>query len=146
MATWKAFLAGVAGLAISPVSFGAADPCPQGRSLERQIRQADVVALGTVLLEPACPPHRTDNIEEDRVCLSAQVEITIRKSWKGPPAAGHYLLLPMALDKPSMRLNDGDTVVVFAKLRGLDQNTSPVWFGNQTLACFPMELIQPIRI
>jgi hypothetical protein len=125
------FASFVAVLAV-PGSLGRTDPCLPGRTLERQVRQADAVVLGKAALI-----ERSGCVEGEAGCriASPQSSLKVLKSWKGPISSGGTLSLSMPFDTNDVQIRHGATVVVFAKLH--DVGDKNAWVGSTDGCMYP---------
>jgi hypothetical protein len=126
------FRGALTGLVMLPVSMGFADPCPKGRSLDQQIKQADVIVLGHVERAGKCPPPLPDGSD---ICHGHEATVTIQKVWKGFPKVGHRLNLSMLPKRPRVQVEAGQTVVLFADI--LAEGTETFWYVESDAGMYP---------
>ncbi len=117
--------------------------CPEGRTLERQVKAADVVVLGEVIYGGDCRPPKVDSVDPGLVrldCIGREADLIIRRSWKGPSTVGQGLTLTMPLpsDSAGLLMRKGETHVVFAKL--FDGSEAPQWLAETTACMLPEEI------
>ena len=116
------------------------NPCPEGRTLERQLKRADVVVFGEVTYERDCRPPKIDSVDPGLValdCIGRRADLVIRRSWKGPASVGHSLALTMPApgDSAGLLMRKGEAHVVFARL--FDGSEAPQWFSETTACMLP---------
>ncbi len=116
--------------------------CPDGRTVKRQLSQADLVVYAEVAHERECSPGRVDAIDPGMVvsdCVGREAELRIRKTWKGPAQAGDKIILTMA--QGDLRVTKGETRVFFAKLLdGIEVSDSrepTIWFAESDSCMLP---------
>jgi hypothetical protein len=126
------------GIMVSPVSGQnqGADPCPPGRSLERQISIADAVILGKVTRDRNCSPWDVTDGRLSLDCHGRRVSITVMKSWKGNLRRGSRMFLIMNAPKDSSDIvfRTGQRRVIFAKREGVDTTQ---WLGETSRCMYP---------
>jgi hypothetical protein len=93
--------------------------------------------LGKVVYDRDCPPPLKDPVENiwHVVCIGREVQVVIRKTWKGPTEAGDRLYLNMPPDDSGRSMREGEAHVVFATLGDLTK--SAAWFGATDSCMLP---------
>lgn len=118
------------------------DPCPEGRTLERQIAAADVVVLGKVTYDRDCVPFRpsTDRVYGD--CYGRRADVVVKRTWKGPlrRRMGIGLVALGTKDSAGIFWRKGETHVLFARVTTVSSD-SVHWSGH-TDACMLPEAIR----
>ena len=127
-------LAVVAGLLAAPIPQDEKPrPCPEGRTLERQVATADLVLLAEVTRARDCPPSGIMGGRLVIHCLGRDVSARVLRVWKGSiqPDENVRLITPAASDPTALPLKMGEVRVVFANAR---QAYTGYWSGT-TDAC-----------
>ncbi len=134
-------LACITGTLTVPTSKGpmGQDPCPEGRTLERRLENADAVVMGEVTLDRDCRPPRVDPIDSGLVadCIGRRADLGILRSWKGSLSAGDglALVMPAPGDSAGLLMRKGETHIVFARLSPAFSETQ--WWGETEACLFP---------
>lgn len=127
-------------LSMATVSVHVAAPglCPEGRTLERQLEAADVVAFGKVRHDFDCPPfegHSEDSVRWQLPgCLGQMADFVIERTWKGPASPGQGLMLHIT-DTTGLQVRKGEKHVVFARLAGTAE--APTWIARTDACMLP---------
>ena len=101
------------------------DPCPDGRTLVRQVDRAELIVLGSVGSVTDClvsDPATGETVRQVAECMGIIAVVRVTQVWKGPTQIGDTLLLefPPSRVGTALDMKKGETHVVFANL-GLER-------------------------
>lgn len=102
-------------------AFAWTDTCPAGRTLEKQMGEADVLVLGEVSYDRDCRPPGGGDAGRPFIgdCTGRRADVRVIRAWKGPLRQGDglALVMPAPSDSAGLFFRKGEVRVVFAKLR-----------------------------